>query len=503
MVVALKVLFPSPKILERELAGLIRCRDCRHPNLIRIWHVERTVDAFYYTMDLADDLNAGCGEYLPDTLENRLERQKRLPSAEVAKLAGAIEGALKALHAKGLIHRDVKPGNILWINGVPTLGDAGLTASARENSLVGTPEFMPEEVLRKKRAATPEDDFYALRLVLYCAFTGETPGAYPHCPPGLLTERDSALWRHILGETKTAVSPAPRGRRLTWHWAITGLLIAFTAFFAVFLTRQTTARRPKNASDITVPVNTKELLKGFQADNAEYEKVGEAAKRHYRMFYANLNAAQNRLLFQREFEHLNDAEYMDQYDELRKRAAAGKERDVLLRLYECQDRLNRMMAWGANEGLPPLLKQRHELLGQLVGRPELAEVYGLEATNWNFFAALTTEAPAYHWGEATKNPKISKFYAKADRFSKFFQSLPGESIEELKSLLADRTVKLSDEEKLLSAICAIHDECIAQPDWERGDIRCDEPNIRFYAMRFRQNKYLFERLYREYPKYRP
>ena len=257
--VALKILHRAPKILERELRGVLHYRDCRNVHLIRIRHVEQFRESLYYTMDLADDLNRGSGEYLPDTLANRLARQHRLDSETVSALADAITEGLKALHSRGLVHRDVKPDNILWINRVPVLGDAGLTADVRRNSLVGTPEFMPAELLRHEREMCPADDFYALTRVLYCAFTGDAPTTYPSCPKGLLNAKNSALWRRILEHGETRPAPKPRRKHLIWISAATigAILVALSGAALLF----SSARRPAPpAGDgISMPLDEKRI----------------------------------------------------------------------------------------------------------------------------------------------------------------------------------------------------------------------------------------------------
>ena len=82
--VALKIL--HGKYSEREVAGLKRYKDCNHPNLLKIRYVEINDDLICYTMDAADDLNCGQGEYLPDTLANRLNKWGRLDGKEITAM---------------------------------------------------------------------------------------------------------------------------------------------------------------------------------------------------------------------------------------------------------------------------------------------------------------------------------------------------------------------------------------------------------------------------------
>lgn len=78
-----------------------------HPNLLQIFHVGEAENCFYYTMELADSLSeAG---YCADTLAERLKRNGRLSAAETLALVGSLLSGLAALHASGLIHRDIKP----------------------------------------------------------------------------------------------------------------------------------------------------------------------------------------------------------------------------------------------------------------------------------------------------------------------------------------------------------------------------------------------------------
>lgn len=112
--VALKIVFRHGRNCERELRGLTVYQEvCRRTDLLQIYHVENCGEYLYYTMDAADNLNAGADEYVPDTLANRLRTSGRLSAEAVRKMADELTVCLNILHGKGLLHRDVKPDNIL------------------------------------------------------------------------------------------------------------------------------------------------------------------------------------------------------------------------------------------------------------------------------------------------------------------------------------------------------------------------------------------------------
>ena len=88
--VALKLLPLSAKVTARELQGLKNYRECRHPNLLQIHHIDQAEGVLYYTMDAADNLAGTGGGYEPDTLAARLAHRKSLPAGEVAKMAAEL-----------------------------------------------------------------------------------------------------------------------------------------------------------------------------------------------------------------------------------------------------------------------------------------------------------------------------------------------------------------------------------------------------------------------------
>ena len=211
---ALKIIRVSGRYSERELAGLRYYKDCNHPNLLKIRHVEIDDDRICCTMDAADDLNHGRGEYLPDTLANRLRKSGRLERGEITALLEGLLAGLEELHRHGLVHRDIKPDNILWVSGRPTLADAGLIAPEGKGSFVGTPGFMSPKLLSGKGSADASDDFYALGKVVYCALTGLPVGEYPSIPENMTISAGGGLNRVLRESCSRPVSSAAEFRKL-------------------------------------------------------------------------------------------------------------------------------------------------------------------------------------------------------------------------------------------------------------------------------------------------
>ena len=131
----------------RELNGVINYRKITEnsPELLQIFHVEEDEEHFFYTMEAADSVSSE--EYKPDTLAARLNHGP-LPQDEGFGVLSAIFAGIRTIHDAGFAHRDIKPDNILFVKGVPKLGDIGLISSlsTAATSLAGTIEFLPPEV---------------------------------------------------------------------------------------------------------------------------------------------------------------------------------------------------------------------------------------------------------------------------------------------------------------------------------------------------------------------
>lgn len=144
-----------------------------HDNIVPIHHVGEDRGVPYLAMPMLRG----------ETLESKLGREGRLPAREAVRIAREVAEGLAAAHERGLLHRDVKPGNI-WIeegSGRVKLLDFGLARSDRGGETLtevgiisGTPEYMsPEQAAGE--GLGPASDVYSLGCVLYRMCAGRTP----------------------------------------------------------------------------------------------------------------------------------------------------------------------------------------------------------------------------------------------------------------------------------------------------------------------------------------
>ncbi len=176
-IVAVKILAPhltgndvlrSRFYLEARLAmGL------EHPNIVRAIDVGEDNARHYLAMEFIDG----------ESVNKRIAREGALPEPDAIKIAAAVARALDKAHSEGLVHRDVKPDNILVTkSGEVKLTDLGLAKKAeidldltRTGKGLGTPHFMAPEQFRDAKNVDPRSDIYALGATLYVMVTGRLP----------------------------------------------------------------------------------------------------------------------------------------------------------------------------------------------------------------------------------------------------------------------------------------------------------------------------------------
>lgn len=192
----------SPFVRERSGIERFEPLSRNHEGFVDLLHVGFSPDQkfFYCVMELADDLEAGQNidpaRYRPCTLGSLLARQRRLPVKRVMEIGLSLAEALDYLHENRFIHRDVKPSNVIFVEGRAKIADIGLVAEiGGSRSLVGTPGYVPPE-----GAGTAAADIYALGKVLYEAASGRDRFDYPALPDDLeeLPDRAEFLELNLL-----------------------------------------------------------------------------------------------------------------------------------------------------------------------------------------------------------------------------------------------------------------------------------------------------------------
>jgi len=222
-VVAIKI--PSAQLWRSKRALEVLEREARsaasvlHPHVIAIYQVDRWRDVPYLVMP-----------YFPGpSLDRRIHAAGPLSLFEAVRIARQMAEALAAAHARGVIHRDVKPGNILLGRGVEraVLSDFGLAKVQSDATmtasglLAGTPSYLsPEQATGA--AVTPASDLFSLGSVLRTMLSGEAPwaGLHPHAivhriasaemPPLAAPRNPPPAWVNRLLDWMQ--HPDPRGR---------------------------------------------------------------------------------------------------------------------------------------------------------------------------------------------------------------------------------------------------------------------------------------------------
>ncbi len=257
--------YDKPEAFEREFEALKRFEPIsrRHEGLVPVLQVGRNDQEgfYYYVMELADDVERGRDidpeTYKPHTLALQMKREQHVSAEQCVKLGCTIAEGLDYLHRNQLIHRDVKPSNLIFIEGSCRLADIGLVALLGQRSFVGTEGFVAPE-----GPGTAASDIFSLGMVLYEASTGKDRLDFPDLPSCSDTGAKLEVWRRLHDVICTACAPKARQRfvnaremalalrgeplpssRKLWTWGAIAVLSLFVAVgFGMWLARTHRAR---------------------------------------------------------------------------------------------------------------------------------------------------------------------------------------------------------------------------------------------------------------------
>ncbi len=175
--VAIKVLrdklSEKPAVHQRFAQEFRAATQLEHPNIVRALDMGIDGNTSYLVYELVEGTNLG----------DRIASRKRLPETEAVQIITQIAQALHYAHLRQVVHRDVKPDNILVLpDGRAKLTDFGLAKDynndldlTRQASGLGTPNFMAPEQFADAKSVGPRSDVYSLGATLYSAVTGLLP----------------------------------------------------------------------------------------------------------------------------------------------------------------------------------------------------------------------------------------------------------------------------------------------------------------------------------------
>ena len=215
----------------RELEALKKyvkfCGKAASENIIKIGDVCDGGGCLYYAMPLADGLDSSISpedeRWVPDTLQARIDARKSADEwfsrAEILAFISPVISAAQAISAAGLLHRDIKPQNILFIDGKVVLADIGLASEDRLSvSSAGTPYYASPSWYSARRG---NPDMWGVAATFYTLITGNLPdligrAAYMYPPQGKdsMSTADIIAWDCFMEIINRATAESPSERYL-------------------------------------------------------------------------------------------------------------------------------------------------------------------------------------------------------------------------------------------------------------------------------------------------
>lgn len=175
--VAIKVLDArfrgNPSYAQRFVREAQAVATWRHENILQVYYADEEEGLYYFVMEYIDGLDLGT------LMSQYLAKGELLPHADLLRIGRAVASALDYAHQKGVVHRDVKPSNVMVArDGRVVLSDFGLALDVEQGSMgevFGTAHYIAPEQARRSSDAIPQSDLYSLGVILYEILTGTVP----------------------------------------------------------------------------------------------------------------------------------------------------------------------------------------------------------------------------------------------------------------------------------------------------------------------------------------
>src|SRR5216117_3603521 len=182
--VAIKLLAPATRAYlgsDRFQREVLLAAQLSHPHIVPLFEADEADGLLFYVMEYVDG----------ESLRHRLDRQGPLPIEDAVRIAAEVGDALQYAHENGVIHRDVKPENILMYHGHALVSDFGIAKLMEERGsaegpaltgagiAMGTAAYMSPEQASGDKRIDPRSDVYSLAAVLYEMLAGEPPFTGP------------------------------------------------------------------------------------------------------------------------------------------------------------------------------------------------------------------------------------------------------------------------------------------------------------------------------------
>src|SRR3954464_6416158 len=176
--VAIKVMHPDLALLfgsHRFLKEIETTANLQHPHILPLFDSGQVANTVFYVMPYLQG----------ESLRARLTREKQLPVADAIRIASEIASGLDYAHRNEVIHRDIKPDNVLFHDGRAVIADFGIALIwngsdsghriTKPGVRIGTPQYMSPEQASGQSNIDGRSDVYALGVVLYEMLAGQPP----------------------------------------------------------------------------------------------------------------------------------------------------------------------------------------------------------------------------------------------------------------------------------------------------------------------------------------